>query len=167
MGRRRKRTTVGDTLSAEGLRWASLATVQDFVSLLFCSELLAKEREQTLQLFRGAGSEPRKPEKENPQVPESQESPIAPEQLPESAPAGALSETRAVIFWLLEPLFEALETITFVYPDLRAELTPILTRFRERAESVMQEWFPPPSPLEEEAEPTESAEVTDIEEGTT
>jgi hypothetical protein len=124
---------------------------------------LAKEREQALQLFRGAGLGTEEPEKENPQVPESQASPAESRQLPESAPAGALSETRAVIFWLLEPLFEALETITFVYPDLRAELTPILTRFRERAESIMQEWFPPPSPLEEETETTESAEVTDIE----
>jgi hypothetical protein len=125
--------------------------------------LLAKNQQQDLQLFRGAGLGTGEPEKESPQAPERQASQIAPEQLPESAPAGALSETRAVIFWLLEPLFEALETITFVYPDLRAELTPILTRFRERAESVMNEWFPPPSPLEEEAEPTESAEVTDIE----
>ena len=83
--------------------------------------------------------------------------------MPTSEGAGALSETRAVIFWLLEPIFEALETLTFVYPDLRAELTPILTRFRERAEAVMQEWFPPPSPLEEEAEPTPTSEVTDIE----
>ena len=124
---------------------------------------MAKEREQALQLFRGAGLGTEEPEKASAQVPESQASPKEIGQLPESAPAGALSETRAVIFWLLEPIFEALETITFVYPDLRAELTPILTRFRERAEAVMQEWFPPPSPLEEEAEPTESAEVTDIE----
>jgi hypothetical protein len=150
-------------LFAEGLRWASLATVQDFVALLFCSELLAKNQQQDLQLFRGAGLGNEEPEEANPQVPESQASPAESRQLPESAPAGALSETRAAILWLLEPLFEALETITFVYPDLRAELTPILTRFRERAESVMQEWFPPPSPLEEETEPTESAEVTDIE----
>ena len=167
MGRQRKRTTVGDTIVAEGLRWASLATVQDFVSLLFCSELLAKEREQTLQLFRGAGLGTSEPEKASAQVPESQASPKEIGHLPESAPAGALSETRAVIFWLLEPIFEALETLTFVYPDLRAELTPILTRFRERAESVMNEWFPPPSPLEEEAEPTKTSEVTELEEGTT
>jgi hypothetical protein len=124
---------------------------------------LAKNQQQDLQLFRGAGLGNGEPEKESAQVPESQASPREIEQLPESAPAGALSETRAVIFWLLEPIFEALETLTFVYPDLRAELTPILTKFRERAEAVMQEWFPPPSPLEEEAEPTESAEVTDIE----
>jgi hypothetical protein len=128
---------------------------------------LAKNQQQEPQLFRGAGLGTGEPEKESPQVPESQASQRASEQLPESAPAGALSETRAVIFWLLEPLYEALETITFVYPDLRAELTPILTKFRERAESVMNEWFPPPSPLEEEEEPTESAEVTDIDEGTT
>jgi len=163
VGQQRKRTTVGDTIAAEGLRWASLATVQDFVALLFCSELLAKEREQNLQLFRGAGLGTEEPEKASAQVPESQASLKVPEQLPESAPAGALSETRAAIFWLLEPLFEALETITFVYPDLRAELTPILTKFRERAESVMNEWFPPPSPLEEETEPTQTSEVTDIE----
>jgi hypothetical protein len=163
MAGRRKRTTIGDTIVAEGLRWASLATVQDFVALLFCSQLLAKNQQQDLQLFRGAGLGTEEPEEANPQVPESPESLKVPEQLSESAPAGALSETRAVIFWLLEPIYEALETITFVYPDLRAELTPILTRFRERAESVMNEWFPPPSPLEEEAEPTESAEVTDIE----
>jgi hypothetical protein len=124
---------------------------------------LAKNQQQEHQLFRGAATEPSAPEEASAQAPESQASPIAPEQLPESAPAGPLSETRAVIFWLLEPLFEALETLTFVYPDLRAELTPILTKFRERAESVMQEWFPPPSPLEEEAEPTTTTEVTDIE----
>jgi hypothetical protein len=124
---------------------------------------LAKNQQQDLQLFRGANPEPSEPEKESAQVPESQASLKVPEQLPESAPAGALSETRAAIFWLLEPLYEALETLTFVYPDLRAELTPILTRFRERAESVMQEWFPPPSPLEEEAEPNQTSEVTDIE----
>jgi len=163
MGRQRKRTTVGDTIVAEGLRWVSLATVQDFVSLLFCSQLLAKEHEKNLQLFRGAGLGTGKAEQASTQVQESQASPAENRQLPESAPAGALSETRAVIFWLLEPLFEALETITFVYPDLRAELTPILTKFRERAEAVMQEWFPPPSPLEEEAEPTKTSEVTDIE----
>jgi hypothetical protein len=141
--------------------------VQDFVSLLFCSELLAKNQQQDLQLFRDAGLGTGEPEKESAQVPESQASPSERVQLPESAPAGALSETRAVIFWLLEPIFEALETLTFVYPDLRAELTPILTRFRERAEAVMQEWFPPPSPLEEEAEPTPTSEVTEFEEGTT
>jgi hypothetical protein len=163
VGRRRKRTTVGDTLFAEGLRWASLATEQDFVSLQFYLQQLAKSQQKDLQLFRGAGLGNEEPEKESPQVPESPKSPAESRQLPESAPAGALSETRAAILWLLEPLYEALETITFVYPDLRAELTPILTRFRERAESIMQEWFPPPSPLEEEAEPTESAEVTDIE----
>jgi hypothetical protein len=144
-----------------------LATVQDFVSLLFCSELLAKSQQQDLQLFRGAGLGTSEPDEASAQVPESQASPAENRQLPESAPAGAVSETRAVIFWLLEPLYEALETLTFVYPDLRAELTPILTRFRERAESVMQEWFPPPSPLEEETEPTQTSEVTDIEEGTT
>jgi hypothetical protein len=125
--------------------------------------LLAKNQQQEPQLFRGAGLAKSKPEEASAQAPESQASPIAPEQLPESAPAGPLSETRAVIFWLLEPIFEALETLTFVYPDLRAELTPILTRFRERAESVMNEWFPPPSPLEEETEPTQASEVTDIE----
>jgi hypothetical protein len=115
-------------------------------------------------LWRGTGLGTGEPEEASAQVPESQASPSERVQLPESAPAGALSETRAVIFWLLEPLFEALETLTFVYPDLRAELTPILTKFRERAESVMNEWFPPPSPLEEEAEPTESAEVSEFEE---
>ena len=124
---------------------------------------MAKNQQQDLQLFRGAGLGTEEPEKASAQAEESQASPIAPEQLPESAPAGALSETRAVIFWLLEPLFEALETLTFVYPDLRAELTPILTRFRERAESVMNEWFPPPSPLEEETEPTTTAEVSESE----
>jgi len=85
--------------------------------------------------------------------------------MPESDLAGQIKEIQSVLLWLLEPIFEALETITFVYPDLRAELTPVLTKFRERAESVIENWFPPPTPLEEQAETNEaSEEATDIEE---
>ena len=98
-------------------------------------------------------------------IAQEQASQPEPEQISESDLAGQIREIQSVLLWLLEPLFEALETLTFVYPDLRAELTPVLTRFRERAESVIENWFPPPTPLEGQTEPTEaSEEATDIEE---
>ena len=85
-------------------------------------------------------------------IAQEQASQPEPEQISESDLAGQIREIQSVLLWLLEPLFEALETLTFVYPDLRAELTPVLTRFRERAESVIENWFPPPTPLEEQTD---------------
>jgi len=63
----------------------------------------------------------------------------------------------AFVILCLQYTYQALSEIARVYPDLRAELSPILSEFATALDAGIQDFLPQPEELAEAEEPTEKS----------
>ncbi len=103
---------------------------------------------ENAQLDRGAMPQRESSESLAPEVTASQQYPVQWATEPMGDLASAIKETRLSVLWLIEPVYQALDIIRTVYPDLRAELATVLDTLAERANSLLEAWAEPAPPLE-------------------